>query len=346
MAAPHIIEQRGRRERPPAVRRRVHRVRDGPRGRRRRRRPPPARRGGHVRRPRREHAGVVRYDAAQDHYDAANLSLIARAAPRHRRRRARAALPAQGRAWRTGRSTPSRRWSAGSTRPWACSTRTGSSRSPSRPTSSTGSPTWVVHRAIADICDLGVSARRWRSTCRRATSAGQGFVELRSRTELAASRRARRAAHRRDHRDRAARRPGRRHRGPGGASTPSGSGSASTTSAAGRPRSATCPRCRSHELKIDKSFVRDMLANPRARRHRPVRRRPRPQPRAAGRRRGGRDRRRLRHAARRGVRPRPRLPPGAAHAGRAAAGMAARSISAQHRGGLSPRPRAILGGAV
>ena len=33
-----------------------------------------------------QHVGVVRYDAAHDHYDAANLGLIADLASRHRRR--------------------------------------------------------------------------------------------------------------------------------------------------------------------------------------------------------------------------------------------------------------------
>ena len=86
-----------------------------------------------------QHAGVVRYDADHDHYDAANLGLIADL------RRAIDAdelvMHYQPKAALRGRRTsrPSRPWCAGSTPPWACSTPTASSPCASRPTSSTGS---------------------------------------------------------------------------------------------------------------------------------------------------------------------------------------------------------------
>ena len=86
-----------------------------------------------------QHAGVVRYDAAHDHYDAANLGLIADL------RRAidadelvmhyqpKAALDRRAR--RRGRSAGA----LAAPHPRACCTRTASSPCASRPTSSTGS---------------------------------------------------------------------------------------------------------------------------------------------------------------------------------------------------------------
>ena len=97
------------------------------------------------------HIGVVRYDPAQDDYDSDRLAPGRRAAQGARQRRARAALPAEG---DPGRRRGERRRGADPLEPPAARTalsRTLSSRSPSRPGSSTRSPTGSWTPALRQI---------------------------------------------------------------------------------------------------------------------------------------------------------------------------------------------------
>ena len=197
--------------------------------------------------PRRTHAGVVRYDAEQNHYDAANLGAHRRAAPRHRRRRAGPALPAQGRPRRRARRGRRGPGAVAAPDRTACSIPTGSSPWPSRPTSSTGSPTWVMRQALADCAAVQRRTGTWpsRSTCRPAPSASPASPTRSSPCSTTSTSPPEPSDHR-DHRDGPAHRsgPGRRRSWP----------QLDATGRPGQPRRlrhradlarATCPRCRS-----------------------------------------------------------------------------------------------------